>query len=113
MDVALAVWMSDLENLKSVQKAHARALNKFQEERQFGVAHHQADVFILEPGTNRYLGRLCLYGKCPKDKRECLVPDCGRFRFLQQFVGFRFYPDALADEAVIVLYDRQTSLEIQ
>ena len=39
--------------------------------------YRQHNVFVLEPGTDRYLGRLCIFGDCPKGKRECLVPGCG------------------------------------
>jgi len=38
---------------------------------------HQLDVFLFEPSSDRYLGRLCSFSKCPKGKRDCLVPGCG------------------------------------
>ena len=45
------------------------------------VASHQLDVFLIEPGSDRYLGRLCSFSACPKGKRDCLVPGCGAIPF--------------------------------
>ena len=81
MDVDLAVWMSDLENLKSVQKARDRVLNKFQEERQFGVAHHQAEAFILEPGLIDIWNASAPTGNVPKTNESALSPIAGDFGF--------------------------------
>jgi hypothetical protein len=67
-DVDLAVWVSNLEDLKSLQRARARALNALFHERDIGVAHHQVDVFLFGPGSDRYLGRLCPFGQCPKGR---------------------------------------------
>jgi hypothetical protein len=89
-DVDLAVWVSGLGRLKALQKARSRALNDLLATRNIGVAHHQVDVFLLEPGTNRYLGRLCRFGQCPKGKDECRVPGCGATPLLRQHEGFRF-----------------------
>ena len=66
-DVDLAVWVSGMGRLKALQKARSRALNDLLADRNIGVAHHQVDVFLLEPGTDRYLGRLCRFGQCPRD----------------------------------------------
>jgi hypothetical protein len=41
------------------------------------VVGHQVDVFLFEPGSDRYLGRLCKFNQCPKGKRDCLVPGYG------------------------------------
>lgn len=103
-DVDLAVWLNDLSGLKQLQKARARALNDLLRDENIGVAHHQVELFILEPGTDRYLGRLCSFGKCPKVKIDCLVPGCGKEPFLQQDRDFEFYADALHE--AVVLYDR-------
>jgi hypothetical protein len=106
-DVDLAVWLSDLDHLRALQKARSRALNELFEAEEIGVAHHQVDVFLIEPGSNRYLGRLCRFGQCPKEKkRECSVTGCGRKPFLRQHEEFVFRPEALAAENAIVLFDR-------
>jgi len=110
-DVDLAVWVSDVSDLKRVQKARSRALNELQAARNIGVAHHQVEMFLLEPGTDRYLGRLCSFGSCPKEgKRECQVPGCGASRFLRQHADFTFRPDALSPGRVQVLFDRQVGV---
>lgn len=110
-DVDLAVWMRDLDHLRNLQKARSRALNELHQTQNVGVAHHQVEVFIMEPGTDRYVGRLCAFTRCPKDKLECLVPGCGDTPFLKQQKGFVFSKDALAAEKIITLFDRWHSLK--
>ena len=105
-DADVAVWISDLRCLKVIQKARSQALNNLLAERQIGVAHHQIDIFLIEPKTNRYLGRLCVFGSCPKGKDKCRVPGCGEYRFLQQHEGFKFESKDLDDETNVVLFER-------
>jgi hypothetical protein len=105
-DVDLAVWVNDLDNLKELGRARGQALNRLLAETDIGVAHHQVDVFLMEPGSDRYLGRLCTFGTCPKGKPECLVPGCGRSLFLRQHVDFRLRRDALRPDRVELLFDR-------
>jgi hypothetical protein len=105
-DVDLAVWVSRLDSLRSLQKARGRALARLLERRNIGVAHHQVDIFLMESGTDRYLGRLCNFKVCPKGKPECRVPGCGASLFLQQHKNFVFDPAGLAPEKSIMLYDR-------
>ena len=65
---------------------------------------------IIEPDTDRYLGRLCTFKTCPfEDKDECRVPGCGASRFLQQHEGFSLAPGSLAPEKIRVLFDRSQS----
>lgn len=109
-DVDLAVWVTDLKCLKVLQRARSRALGHLLAERNVGVAHHQVDIFIMETGTNRYLGRLCTFSRCPRDKMECLRPGCGTTPLLQQHKEFPFNPsEALASGRAVVLYDRQSA----
>lgn len=107
-DVDLAVWVTDLNGLKDLKKAMSAALNQLLQETNTGVAHHQVDVFIMEPGTDRYLGRLCIFGTCPKGKPECLVPGCGASLFLRQHEDFVLDPAALHPDRSVVLFDRAT-----
>lgn len=73
-----------------------------------GVAPHQAEVFLIEPITNKYLGRLCTFAQCPKpDKLECKTPGCGNYRFMQIQENFKLRPDALDDSASLLLYKKQ------
>jgi len=106
-DVDMAVWVSDLACLRDIQKARSQALNKLLSEKQIGVAHHQVDIFIMEPETNRYLGRLCIFGSCPKGKDECRVAECGEIVFLKQHEDFKFEQKDLDHETSVVLFDRQ------
>ena len=106
-DVDLAVWLSDLTHLRNLQKARSRTLNEIYQKQNVGVAHHQVEVFIIEPGTDNYLGRLCAFTRCPKDKLDCLVPGCGDTPFLKQLKGFILSKAALELNKTITLFDRQ------
>ena len=72
------------------------------------MASHQLDIFLLEPGTDRYLGRLCQFKACPAAKADCLVPGCGATSFLQQHQGFVLQFDALGPARAVRLFDRAT-----
>ena len=109
-DVDLAVWVDDLNELKRLQRARSRALNDLLRDRGIGVAHHQIEIFVLEPGTDRYLGRLCCFRQCLNGKPECDVSGCGAAPFLRQHHDFTFQADALAPERTEVLYDRDHEL---
>lgn len=105
-DLDLALWLSDLSDLNALRRKSAAAVRKLMERRRIGVAAHQVDVFILEPGTDRYLGRLCAFNACPKGKCECLVPGCGDMPFLRQHDEFEWWADTLAPGRAVRLFDR-------
>ncbi len=105
-DVDLAVWVSDVSDLGALRKARGHALNALLGETGIGVAHHQVDVFLLEPGSDRYRGRLCHFGTCPKGKPECRVPGCGSALFLRQHEEFVFDARSLDPARSTLLYDR-------
>ena len=105
-DLDLAVWISDLSDLKSLQRCRRQALDDLAREQGITLAHHQVEVFLLEPGTDRYVGRLCIFGRCPKDKPECRVPGCGATQFLRHVADFHFNPDVLVPDRSITLFDR-------
>lgn len=107
-DVDLAVWLAHLRDLDGLRRVKDRALRELQAASGIGVASHQVDAFVLEPGTDRYLGRLCRFNRCPKGKRECLVPDCGATSFLQKHEDFRWRSESLAADRVLHLFDRAT-----
>lgn len=109
-DLDLALWLSSTSELSGLRKAKTRALAEMYNETGIGVASHQVDVFVLAPGTNSYLGRLCDFAHCPKHKPECLAPGCGAVPFLRQHDGFVFEPEALAPDRVIRLFDRRSGL---
>jgi hypothetical protein len=105
-DLDLAVWLSRLDQLDGLRRVRARTLRQLYGDEQIGVADHQVEVFIFEPGSDRYLGRLCHFNACPKGKPECLVPGCGEPPFLKQHEDFRFDAQALAPDRLVILFDR-------
>ena len=86
----LALWLPYLDALDGLRRAKARALPTLWDKAAIGIASHQVDVFIFDPGTDRYLGRLCDFNACPKGKAECRVPGCGDVALLRQYEGFRW-----------------------
>jgi hypothetical protein len=109
-DVDLALWVTDVRDLNALQKARGHALNELFADTGFGVAHHQVDVFLLEPVSDRYLGRLCHFGACPKGKPECRVPGCGSAPFLRQHEQFAFDSRSLDPARSHLLFDRTRGL---
>ena len=107
-DVDLAVWLTHRRNLNALRRAKDRALRELQETGDGGVASHQVDVFVLDPDSDGYLGRLCQFNRCPKGKTQCLVPGCGAEEFLQQHEGFQWRSESLAEDRVFTLFDRAT-----
>jgi hypothetical protein len=105
-DLDLALWLSDLDQLPMLNRLRGQTLAALYQTSGIGIAHHQVDVFVLEPGSDRYLGRLCTYGTCPKGKPDCHVPGCGDHAFLKQMDGFVFDQRALTPDHSVVLYDR-------
>lgn len=107
-DLDLAVWLSALDDLKSLKNLMALALNQMKNTPYGGVAHHQVDVHIFDSEPAGYRGRLCIYGQCPKQgKMDCFVPHCGEELFLQQFRDYRFRRGQFEiDEPKVILFDR-------
>ena len=105
-DLDLAIWLSNLSDLNDLRRRSAAALPKLMARASIGVAAHHVDVFILEPETDRYQGRLCAFNACPKGKRECLVPGGGDVPFLRQHEDFSWWPDTLAPGRAVRLFDR-------
>lgn len=107
-DLDLAVWLDRLDQLDALRRLRVRTLRQLYDDHRIGVADHQVDVFILEPGSDRYLGRLCLFNACPKGKPECRVPGCGARPLLRQHEDFRFDPEILASVRSVTRFDRST-----
>jgi hypothetical protein len=111
-DLDIALWVTSQHRLGELRRAAGRALREAYEAGKIslGVVGHQLDVFLFEPCSDRYLGRLCWFNSCPKGKRECLVPGCGETPFNQRVDGFEPHADLLAPSACAMLYQRETGL---
>jgi hypothetical protein len=106
-DLDLAVWLESQHRLGTLRAAYERALRKaFETGTGISVAGHQVDVFLFDPGSDRYLGRLCHYNQCPKGKPNCDVPGCGAIPFNKRVDGFEARADILAPAAHATLYVR-------
>ncbi|MGH9389166.1 MAG: hypothetical protein ACRD1Z_06070 [Vicinamibacteria bacterium] len=94
----IAVWLDDLGDLDRLRKIVGRALTELFHDTGIGVAHHQVEVFLMEPGTNRYLGRLCGFNRCPKwiRRSSCVFDPASGYG---SYVTPAFPPAAAASEA--------------
>ncbi len=108
-DLDLAVWLESQDRLGALRSALVRALkDALDAGTGITVADHQVDVFLFEPGSDRHLGRLCHYNRCPKDKPDCLVSGCGAIPFNKRVEGFTPDADILAAASHATLYVRGT-----
>ena len=106
-DLDLALWVDSQQRLGALRQAGEKALRAaYQAGTSIGVVGHQLDVFLFEPGSDRYLGRLCSFNTCPKDKPDCLVPGCGAIPFNKRVVEFTPRADLLAGAGEAMLYRR-------
>lgn len=106
-DLDLAVWLDSQDRLDQTRRAMAQSLTAaFEAGMGVGMPANRVDVFLFEPGSDRYLGRLCRYSTCPKGKPDCLVPGCGKIPFKKVVEGFRPYADIVATAADTMLYER-------
>lgn len=108
-DLDLAVWLDSQDRLGMLRSALVRALkDALDAGTGFSVAGNQVEVFLFEPDSDRYLGRLCRYSSCPKDKPDCHVSGCGTIPFNKRVEGFEVDPDILASAPRATLYIRGT-----
>ncbi|MFN3498682.1 MAG: hypothetical protein ACK40A_09780 [Pannonibacter indicus] len=113
-DLDLAVWVTSCERLEKMRQARDQSLaaagrNLFRDglgPLPLAVTGHQAEVFLFEPETDRYLGRLCNFSQCPKGKPDCETPGCGAVAFNKVVSGFVPWPDLLETAAYATLYRR-------
>ena len=107
LDLDLALWIDTQDRLRELRRAAGRALSiAYKIGADTSVVSHQMDVFLFEPGTDHYLGRLCDFNECPKGKRDCLVPGCGAIPFNRKFANFKPRADLLAGADEAMLYRR-------
>jgi hypothetical protein len=106
-DVDLAVWIASQRRLGELRRTRDTALRRAHESGKGpGTANHQVEIFLIEPRTDRYLGRLCNFSACPKGKPQCRVPGCGAIPFNKSVEGFVPYADLLASAPYAMLYQR-------
>lgn len=106
-DLDLAVWLDSQDRLDQLRRALARSLTAaFHAGMGVSMPANRVDVFLFEPGSDRYLGRLCRYSTCPKGKLDCLVPGCGTIPFNKVVEGFRPHADIVATAGDTMLYER-------
>jgi hypothetical protein len=106
-DLDLAVWISSQHRLGELRRGRDRALREaFEAGTGPGTVSHQVEIFLIEPGTDAYLGRLCAFNACPKDKPQCAVPGCGAIPFNKRVEDFVPHADLLASASYAMLYRR-------
>lgn len=106
-DLDLAVWIDSQGRLDEMRRALAQSLTAaFKAGTGVSVPSNRVDVFLFEPGSDRYLGRLCRYSTCPKGKPDCRVPGCGTIPFNKVVEGFQPNADIVASVADTMLYER-------
>ncbi|HEY2048407.1 MAG TPA: VOC family protein [Caulobacteraceae bacterium] len=110
-DLDLALWLDSQSRLRDLRKAAAQALRRaFETGVGPSVADNQLDVFLFEPATDRYVGRLCRFNACPKGHRDCDTPGCGEIPFNKRIPDFEPHADLLATAADATLYRRGEGL---
>jgi hypothetical protein len=61
-DLDLAVWLDSQDRLDQMRRALAKSLTvAFEAGMGVSMPANRVDVFLFEPGSDRYLGRLCRY----------------------------------------------------
>lgn len=106
-DLDLAIWVSSQLRLDALRRARDTALRRaYESGKGPSTANHQVELFLIEPGTDQYLGRLCSYSACPKGKPQCAVPGCGDIPFNKRVDGFVPDADLLASASYAMLYRR-------
>ncbi len=106
--INLAVWLDSFKQLSSMRMAIVRALERIPD-KEHEVVLDELAVNFLEHGTDRYVGNLCHYKKCPAAEPACEVPGCGAVGHLRQFSRYRFDQDDLHPDRCFRLFDRATA----
>jgi len=106
-DVDLAVWIDSQHRLGDLRRASHTALRKaYEAGAAMSVPGNLLDVFLFQPETDAYLGRLCGFSECPKGKLDCLTPGCGDIPFNKKHLDFTLEPSTLAGADKAMLYRR-------
>lgn len=104
-DLDLALWIESQHRLGELRRAGVLALRRaYEAGAGMSVVGHQLDVFLIDPASDRYLGRLCSFRQCASGKRDCLVPGCGEHPFNKRIEDFEASADLLAPAVHAMLY---------
>jgi uncharacterized protein YnzC (UPF0291/DUF896 family) len=107
-DLDLAVWLTGYDSIETIQSIRNKSSGLLYSEKGIGIAHHQIEIFIFYAITNEYIGRICIFSKCPNaGKKECRVEGCGAIRHVRKHEEFSLYEDALSEEKSVVLFERE------
>jgi hypothetical protein len=106
-DLDLALWLDHQQRLGALRRTARKASHAAYEAGiGISVVGHQLDIFLFEPSSDRYLGRLRSFARCPTNKPGCLVPGCGAVPFNKRIVEFTPNADLLAEASETTLYRR-------
>lgn len=106
-DLDMALWLASQDRLGDLRRAAAMALRRCDGTgNALGVASQELDVFLIEPSSDRYLGRLCRFNQCPKGKTDCFAPGCGTIPFNERVPDFTPSDDLLTTARGAMLYRR-------
>jgi len=103
----LAVWVSSRKRLSEMRRAYSRALTAaYNAGTGPSVPGTEVEIVLFEPETDRYLGHLCHFSECPKEKPACFVPGCGDPPFNRLYSDFVPRRQMLAFAGESMLYRR-------
>jgi hypothetical protein len=104
-DIDMAVWVSRTDRLNELRLRLDDTLRRYTQEKKYGVAHHQADIYIFEDSADAYVGRLCIFSQCPKGKYVCKIQGCGKPPFLRRFEDFVFNRSVFDNNASRLMFN--------
>ncbi len=110
-DIDIAIWLNSMDELPLLRRTRALTCAQYSKTHNIGFADHELDIFIMEANSEKFLGFLCYFNKCPKYsgkflKDDCSAKGCGDSPFLKQYLHFSLDPKALDKEKIIILYDQ-------
>jgi len=109
-DIDLAVWLSSLENIRSMRQTCNTVANEVMKKAP-GLSCNAIELFVFDAQSNQYLGRICYFSHCPKGHNDCCNKGCGHTKYLKTLDDFTFHPDALSKANSQLLFSRKTSNE--
>lgn len=107
-NIDLAVWMTDPAIAPAIRKCCGRVPNELVEQGvHLSLASHHYSVHLVDDASGRYLGMVCHYSQCPKQKPECRVPGCGEPKFVRILPWFKLKPARLNTHNSQILFQRK------